>query len=153
MDNPGSCNTDSFLGNHPNKILIMKPKSDSTHICTKCQRPLEEGGGCYTFCNGKNFLPIPEENPKHPGCRRPLSRISSTLNPNKAMKDILVHYISQERDEDTGLYTDVVYKGYIQHWHCGSGYQMAIILNTEGRFHRTTIDKIWVEKEDMPTTK
>lgn len=23
MDNPGSCNTDSFLGNHPNKILIM----------------------------------------------------------------------------------------------------------------------------------
>lgn len=70
MDNPGSCNTDSFLGNHPNKILIMKPKSNSTHICTKCQRPLEEGGGCYTFCNGKNFLPIPEENPKHPGCRR-----------------------------------------------------------------------------------
>ena len=52
------------------KILIMKPKSNSTHICTKCQRPLEEGGGCYTFCNGKNFLPIPEENPKHPGCRR-----------------------------------------------------------------------------------
>lgn len=36
----------------------MKPKSNSTHICTKCQRPLEEGGGCYTFCNGKNFLPI-----------------------------------------------------------------------------------------------
>lgn len=72
---------------------------------------------------------------------------------NKAMKDILVHYTYQERDEDTGLYTDVVYKGYIQHWHCGSGYQMAIILNTEGRFHRTTIDKIWVEKEDMPTTK
>lgn len=31
----------------------MKPKSNSTHICTKCQRPLEEGGGCYTFCNGK----------------------------------------------------------------------------------------------------
>lgn len=26
------------------------------------------------------------------------------------MKDILVHYTSQERDEDTGLYTDVVYK-------------------------------------------
>lgn len=39
----------------------MKPKSNSTHICTKCQRPLEEGGGCYTFCNGKNFLPIPEK--------------------------------------------------------------------------------------------
>ena len=83
----------------------------------------------------------------------PLSRISSTLNPNKAIKDILVHYTSQERDEDTGLYTDVVYKGYIQHWHCGSGYQMAIILNTEGRFHRTTIDKIWVEKEDMKQRK
>lgn len=31
--------------------------------------------------------------------------------------------------------------------------QGAIILNTEGRFHRTNIDKIWVEKEDMPTTK
>lgn len=31
--------------------------------------------------------------------------------------------------------------------------QGAIILNTEGRFHRTTIDKIWVEKEDMPITK
>lgn len=69
------------------------------------------------------------------------------------MKDILVHYTYQERDENTGLYTGVVYKGYIQHWHCGSGYQMAIILNTEGRFHRTTIDKIWVEKEDMPTTE
>lgn len=24
MDNPGSCNTDSFLGNHPNKILTME---------------------------------------------------------------------------------------------------------------------------------
>ena len=94
MDNPGSCNTDSFLGNHPNN---------------------------------------------HPNNHQ-----------NKAMKDILVHYT---RDEDTGLYTDVVYKGYIQHWHCGSGYQMAIILNTEGRFHRTTLDKIWVEKEDMPITK
>ena len=23
MDNPGSCNTDSFLGNHPNKTIIM----------------------------------------------------------------------------------------------------------------------------------
>ena len=44
--------------------------SNSTNICIKCQRPREEGGGCYTFCNGKNFLPIPEENPKHPGCRR-----------------------------------------------------------------------------------
>lgn len=69
MDNPGSCNTDSFLGNHPNKILIMKPKSNSTHICTKCQRPREVGGGCYTFCNGKNFLPIPEEKPQTPEVR------------------------------------------------------------------------------------
>lgn len=34
----------------------------------------------------------------------PLSRISSTLNPNKAMKDILVHYTSQERDEDWALH-------------------------------------------------
>lgn len=25
MGNPDSRNTDSFLGNHPNKILIMKP--------------------------------------------------------------------------------------------------------------------------------
>lgn len=33
----------------------------------------------------------------------PLSRISFTLNPNnKVMKDILVHYTYQERDENTG---------------------------------------------------
>lgn len=32
--------TDSFLGNHPNKILIMK---STTHICTECQVPREEG--------------------------------------------------------------------------------------------------------------
>lgn len=25
MGPPGSCNTDSLLGNHPNKILIIKP--------------------------------------------------------------------------------------------------------------------------------
>ena len=62
MDNPGSCNTDSFLGNHPNKILIMK---STIHICTECQVPREEGGGCYIFCNGKNFLPIPEEKPQN----------------------------------------------------------------------------------------
>lgn len=44
----------------------MKPKSNSTHICTKCQRPLEEGGGCYTFCEGKRFIPIPtEEKPQN----------------------------------------------------------------------------------------
>lgn len=83
----------------------------TTHICTECQVPREEGGGCYTFCEGKRFIPI---------------------QPKKNLK---------------------IYKGYIQHWHCGSGYQMAIILNTEGKFHRTTLDKIWVEKEDMPTTK
>lgn len=35
------------------------------HICTECQVPREEGGGCYTFCNGKNFLPIPEEKPQN----------------------------------------------------------------------------------------
>lgn len=23
------------------------------------------GGGCYTFYNGKNFLPIPEEKPQN----------------------------------------------------------------------------------------
>lgn len=63
MDNPGSCNTDSFLGNHPNKILIMK---STTHICTECQVPREEGGGCYTFCEGKRFIPIPtEEKPQN----------------------------------------------------------------------------------------
>lgn len=39
--------------------------SNSTNICIKCQRPREEGGGCYTFCNGKNFLPIPEEKPQN----------------------------------------------------------------------------------------
>lgn len=40
-------------------------QAGSTHICTKCQRPREVGGGCYTFCNGKNFLPIPEEKPQN----------------------------------------------------------------------------------------
>ncbi len=62
MGPPGSCNTNSLLGNHPNKILIMK---STIHICTECQVPREEGGGCYTFCNGKNFLPIPEEKPQN----------------------------------------------------------------------------------------
>lgn len=38
--------------------------SNSTNICIKCQRPREEEGGCYTFCNGKNFLPIPGEKPQ-----------------------------------------------------------------------------------------
>lgn len=69
------------------------------------------------------------------------------------MKDILVHYIYQEMDENTGLYTDVEHKGYIQHWHCGPGYRTAIILNTEGKFHSVSIDKIWVQKENMPTTQ
>lgn len=40
-------------------------QAGSTHICTKYQRPREVGGGCYTFCNGKNFLPIPEEKPQN----------------------------------------------------------------------------------------
>lgn len=54
--------TGNCLDNHPNQILIMK---STTHICTECQVPREEGGGCYTFCNGKNFLPIPEEKPQN----------------------------------------------------------------------------------------
>lgn len=63
MGPPGSCNTDSLLGNHPNQILIMK---STTHICTECQVPREEGGGCYTFCEGKRFIPIPtEEKPQN----------------------------------------------------------------------------------------
>lgn len=33
----------------------------TTHICTECQVPREEGGGCYTFCEGKRFIPIPTE--------------------------------------------------------------------------------------------
>lgn len=40
--------------------------SNSTDICLKCKRPLEEGGGCYTFCEGKGFIPIPtEEKPQN----------------------------------------------------------------------------------------
>ena len=54
--------TGNCLGNHPNQILIMK---STTHICTECQVLREVGGGCYTFCNGKNFLPIPEEKPQN----------------------------------------------------------------------------------------
>lgn len=36
-------------------------QAGSTHICTECQVPREEGGGCYTFCEGKRFIPIPTE--------------------------------------------------------------------------------------------
>ena len=69
------------------------------------------------------------------------------------MKDILVSYIQQEKDEATGNYISVNHKGYIQHWDCGPTYITAIILSIEGLFHSVSIDKIWVEKEDMPTTK
>ena len=69
------------------------------------------------------------------------------------MKDILVSYTQQEKDEATGNYISVNHKGYIQHWDCGPTYTTAIILSIEGLFHSVSIDKIWVEKEDMPTTK
>lgn len=32
------------------------------------------------------------------------------------MKDILVSYTQQEKDEATGNYISVNHKGYIQHW-------------------------------------
>ena len=54
--------TGNCLDNHPNQILIMK---STTHICTECQVHREEGGGCYTFCEGKRFIPIPEEKPQN----------------------------------------------------------------------------------------
>ena len=66
------------------------------------------------------------------------------------MKDILVSYTRQEKDEATGNYISVNHKGYIQHWDCCPTYTMAIILSIEGKFHSVSIDKIWVEKEDMP---
>lgn len=66
------------------------------------------------------------------------------------MKDILVSYTQQEKDEATGNYISVNHKGYIQHWDCCPTYTMAIILSIEGKFHSVSIDKIWVEKEDMP---
>jgi hypothetical protein len=69
------------------------------------------------------------------------------------MKDILVSYTQQEKDEATGNYISVNHKGYIQHWDCGPTYIMAIILSIEGLFHSVSIDKIWVEKEDMPQNK
>lgn len=34
------------------------------------------------------------------------------------MKDILVSYTQQEKDEVTGNYISVNHKGYIQHWAC-----------------------------------
>lgn len=72
---------------------------------------------------------------------------------NKAMKDILVSYTRQEKDEATGNYISVNHKGYIQHWDCCPTYTMAIIPSIEGKFHSVSIDKIWVEKEDMPQNK
>lgn len=74
-------------------------------------------------------------------------------NTNKAMKDILVSYTQQGKDEATGNYISVNHKGYIQHWDCCPTYTMAIILSIEGKFHSVPIDKIWVEKEDMPQNK
>lgn len=69
------------------------------------------------------------------------------------MKDILVSYTQQEKDEATGNYISVNHKGYIQHWDCDPTYTMAIILGIEGKFHSVSIDKIWVEKKDMPQNK
>lgn len=69
------------------------------------------------------------------------------------MKDILVSYTQQEKDEATGNYISVNHKGYIQHYDCCPTYTMAIILSIEGKFHSVSIDKIWVEKEDMPQNK
>lgn len=43
------------------------------------------------------------------------------------MKDILVSYTQQEKDEATGNYISVNHKGYIQHWDCDPTYTMAII--------------------------
>lgn len=34
------------------------------------------------------------------------------------MKNILVSYTLQEKDEATGNYISVNHKGYIQHWDC-----------------------------------
>lgn len=56
------------------------------------------------------------------------------------MKDILVSYTQQEKDEATGNYISVNHKGYIQH--CDPTYIMAIILSIEGKFHSVSIDKI-----------
>ncbi len=43
------------------------------------------------------------------------------------MKDILVSYTRQEKDEATGNYISVNHKGYIQHWDPCPTYTMAII--------------------------
>ena len=51
------------------------------------------------------------------------------------MKDILVSYTRQEKDEATGNYISVNHKGYIQHWDCCPTHTMAIILSIEGKFH------------------
>lgn len=77
----------------------------TTHICTKCQRPREVGGGCYTFCNGKNFLPIPEEKPqnilnlinqiKHEQTMRRKS-IKDTRNMDRNTQTIIMDTITKE---------------------------------------------------------
>ena len=70
------------------------------------------------------------------------------------MKDILVSYTRQEKDEATGNYISVNHKGYIQHWGLlPPNYIEAIILSIEGKFHSVSMNKIWVEKEDMPQNK
>ena len=66
------------------------------------------------------------------------------------MKDILVSYTRQEKDEAPGNYISVNHKGYIQHWYYCPTYTMAIIPSIEGKFHSVSIDKIWIEKEDIP---
>lgn len=69
------------------------------------------------------------------------------------MENILVSHTLQEKDEATGNYISVDHKGYIQHWDCCPNYIEAIILSIEGKSHSVPMDKIWVEKEDMPKTK
>lgn len=63
------------------------------------------------------------------------------------MKDILVSYTRQEKDEATGNYISVNHKGYIQH--CDPTYITAIILSIEGEFHSVSIDKIWSRKKKI----
>ena len=69
------------------------------------------------------------------------------------MKDILVSYTLQEKDEATGNYISVNHKDIFNTGTCGPTYITAIILSIEGKFHSVSIDKIWVEKEDMPQNK
>lgn len=69
------------------------------------------------------------------------------------MKNIFSILHSARKDEATGNYISVNHKGYIQHWDCCPNYIEAIILSIEGKFHSVSMDKIWVEKEDMPQNK